>query len=80
MCVCVHVCITSVPEWRSNYTSMAPPAVKRQVRKQFEEEKARGFMAVTTLREALKRYGDSLSLAGIGARKEGGNRGAEGHL
>ena len=58
------------PEWRSNYTSLSTH--RTQVRKQFQEEAKRGFMAVTTLREALRVFGDTLTLAGIGAIEKKG--------
>ena len=58
------------PEWQANYSSITTHS--DQVRKQFEEEESRGFMSRTTLREALTAYGDTLSLAAIGAIEKKG--------
>jgi hypothetical protein len=58
------------PEWRPNYSSLDDHVP--QVKKQFEQEEERGFMGRTSLRQALSRYGDSLSVGAIGAIEKKG--------
>ena len=59
------------PEWRSNYGSTADHL--SQVRKQFDAEAKMGFMTNTTLRQAVKDYGENLSLAALGAIEKKGD-------
>ena len=58
------------PEWRTNYASTEKHG--RQVKLQFEAEEKLGFMTRMTLREALGKYGDTLSLAALGAIEKKG--------
>ena len=52
-------------EWQVNYSSVGDHLT--QVKKQFDEEVAEGLMEKTTLRDALRRFGDRVNLAAIGA-------------
>ena len=61
----------SQPEWRTNYASTEEHG--RQVKLQFESEDKLGFMTRTTLREALSKYGETLSLAALGAIEKMGD-------